>query len=157
MSLPSLGLNVELTLLRAELLYIIGNHAKHNLARLTALSRRIKELLARNGYAVEIEQVPLALDDFREHLQEDYFVYYGTWLAELVNNLRWGIQDYLAPTFQRAYTRVSDERYSYTYPASIVHNVPKEWFWRLMNHILTRPYIGRFAGSRYLRREVLRD
>lgn len=156
MWLPTLDLEAQLTVPRIEFLYILGNHAKHNLARLTRISRRIAEILEHNGYTVEPEQVPLALDDFREHLQEDYFVYYGTWLAELINNVRWGIQDYLQPIFQRAYTPGADLIYSYSYPDSIVHDAPRAWFWRLMNHVRTGPYIGRFVGSRYMKREILR-
>jgi hypothetical protein len=157
MWLPTLGLDAKLTVNRIEFLFILGNHVKHNLARLTRISRQIAELLKRNGYIVELEQIPLALDDFREHLQEDYFVYYGTWLAELTNNVRWGIQDYLMPTFQRAYRPGADLMYSYNYPDSIVHDTPRAWFWRLMNHIRSGPYIERFIGSRYMKREILRD
>jgi hypothetical protein len=89
MWLPTLSLNAQLTVQRIEFLYILGNHAKHNLSRLTRISKTIAHVLDRNGYQVAIEEIPLALDDFREHLREDYFVYYGTWLAELVNNVRW--------------------------------------------------------------------
>lgn len=157
MWLPTLGLDAQITVNRIEFLSILGNHVKHNLARLTRTSKRIAELLQGNGYTVELEQIPLALDDFREHLEEDYFVYYGTWLAELTNNVRWGIQDYLMPTFQRAYKPESDLRYSYIYPGTIVHDTPQAWFWRLMNHIRSGPYIERFVGSRYMKREMLRS
>ena len=91
---------------RIEFLFILGNHVKHNLSRLTGVSRRIAEILAGHRDQVQVEQVALALDDFGEHLGEDYFAYYGSWLAELVNNVRWGTQDYLLPTFQAAYVRV---------------------------------------------------
>ena len=156
MWLPTLELDAELTVPRIDFLYILGNHAKHNLSRLTGISRHIAEILTQHGHRVELEQVPLALDDFREHLQEDYFVYYGTWLAELINNVRWGIQDYLQETFRKAYQPSQDLMYSYSYPDSIVHAAPREWFWRLMNHIRTGPYIGRFVGSRYMKKEIIR-
>jgi hypothetical protein len=90
---------------RIEFLFILGNHVKHNLSRLTEVSRRVADILAGHGHQVQLEQVPLALDDFQEHLGEDYFAYYGSWLAELVNNVRWGIQDYVLPTFREAYVR----------------------------------------------------
>jgi hypothetical protein len=155
MWLPTLDLDAQLSVPRIDFLYILGNHAKHNLARLTRISKRIADILKRNGYTVEPEQIPLALDDFREHLQEDYFVYYGTWLAELINNVRWGIQDYLQPTFHRAYTPGVDHMYSYSYPDSIIHDSPRAWYWRLLNHVRSGPYISRFAGTRYLKREIL--
>lgn len=155
--LPTLELDAKLTVPRIEFLYILGNHAKHNLARLTGISKHIAGILAQHGHRVEVEQVPLALDDFREHLQEDYFAYYGTWLAELVNNVRWGIHDYLQPAFQRAYYRVPGEdlMYRYNYPDSITHEAPRAWFWRLMNHARGEPFLKRFVGARYMKKEVL--
>lgn len=157
MWLPTLKLDARFTVTRIEFLYILGNHAKHNLARLTGISKYISKMLARNGYTVEPDQIPLALDDFREHLQEDYFVYYGTWLAELINNVRWGMQDYLKPVFRRAYSAGVDQSHSYIYPASIVHDTPRAWFWRLMDHVRTGPHIGRFVGSTYMKKEILRS
>jgi hypothetical protein len=150
--LPTLNLEAEVSVQRSEFLYILANHAKHNLSRLTGISERIARLLERNGYRVDLYQVPLALEDFREHLQEDYFVYYGTWLAELVNNLRWGIQDYLEETFRWAYLPGEGLAYSYRYPKSISNEIPKQWFWRLMNHVRSKPYIERFAGAEYMKR-----
>jgi hypothetical protein len=56
--LSTLGLDTELTVLRIEFLF--GNHGKHNLSRLTGVSRRIAEILAGHGHQVQVEQVPLA-------------------------------------------------------------------------------------------------
>lgn len=78
--LSTLGLETELTVRRIEFLFILGNHVKHNLSRLTGVSRRIAEILAGHRDQVQVEQVALALDDFGEHLGEDYFAYYGSWL-----------------------------------------------------------------------------
>jgi hypothetical protein len=159
MWLPTLEIDATLTVSRMEFLFILGNHVKHNLSRLTGVSKRVVMLLERNGYSVKLEQVPLALDDFREHLQEDYFVYYGTWLTELLNNVRWGLQDYLHASFQRAYTKITGEdlRYTYNFPDSITDPVSRVWFWRLMNNLRREPYLKRFTGARYMKKEVLRQ
>jgi hypothetical protein len=112
-------------------------------------------MLIAHGYSVPEEQIPLALDDFREHLAENYFIYYSTWLAELLNNVRWGIQTYLTPTFTRSY-RVGPEDspvYSYEYPSDIHQDIPRQWFWRLMNNVRARPYLKKFVGARYLKEE----
>jgi len=150
--LPTLNLEATVNVERRELLFILANHVKHNLSRLTGVSESIAQLLERNGHPVAIHQVPLALDDFRERLQEDYFVYYGTWLAELVNNLRWGIQDYLGDTFRWAYVPGEELAYSYRFPQSISNEIARQWFWRLMNRVRARPYIERFAGVDYLKK-----
>jgi hypothetical protein len=154
MWIPTLNIDAQLSVSRSELVFILGNHVKHNLARLTRVSKELSDLLGAHGYSVKPEQVPLALDDIREHLQENYFVYYGTWLTELINNVRWGIHDYLQPTFATAFTRYSgdDIGYEYHYPSSITDPVAQEWFWRLMNHVRGRPFVKRFVGSRDLKK-----
>lgn len=150
--LPTLNLDIDVKITRTEFLYILANYAKHNLSRLTRISERIAKLLESNGHPVDPSQVPLALDDFREHLQEDYFVYYGTWLAELVNGLRWAIQDYLIGTFRWAYLPGQGLAYSYRYPESISSEIPRQWYWRLMNHVRSGPHVERFTGAEYLKR-----
>ena len=155
--LPTLNLEANLVVPRIEFLYIAGNQAKHNLSRLTAISKRIVKILKEHGHDVLPGHVPLALEDFREHLQEDYFVYYGTWLAELLNNVRWGLQEYLVPTFKDSYYKIHNEelRYEYRFPDSITNPIAREWFWRLMNHVRARPYLKKFCGAHYMKREIL--
>jgi hypothetical protein len=156
--LPTLDLEAHLDVPRLDFLYISGNQVKHNLSRLTGLTKRIAQTLKNHGHDVPIEHVLLALDDFREQLEEDYFVYYGTWLAELLNNIRWGLQEYLLPTFRSSYTIDPNDRprYTYKYPDSITNEVARAWFWRLMNNVRKEPYLKRFAGAHYMKKDVLR-
>ena len=155
MWLPTLGLEADIEVSCLDFIAISGNHCKHNLSRLTSVSKKIYEILDANGYSVPLEQIPLALDDFREHLQENYFIYYGTWLGEMLNNIRWGIQNYLQPTYRAAYTKddPKDIIYRYEYPLAIKQDIPRQWFWRLMNNIRTGPYLKKFAGSHYLKKQ----
>lgn len=153
--LPTLDIEAKLFVSRLEFLSISGNHSKHNLSRLTGVSRDVAKILNDNGYSVSEEQIPLALDDFREHLSENYFIYYGTWLCELLNDIRWGLQSYLQPIFRRSYRVVSDDtvQYRYEYPPNIQADVARQWYWRLMNNVRTQPYLKKFKGSRYLKGE----
>jgi hypothetical protein len=153
--LPTLSTNAKISVSRLEFLKISGNQSKHNLSRLTGVSRGVAKILTENGYSVSEEQIPLVLDDFREHLSENYFIYYGTWLSELVNNIRWALQTYLMPAFAHAYkTEDYDSRiYRYEYPSDIQSEVPKQWFWRLMNNVRTGPYLKKFTGAHYLKQE----
>lgn len=153
--LPTIDTNSKILVSRLEFLNISGNHLKHNLSRLTGVSRDITKILKEHGYHVFEEQIPLALEDFREHLVENYFAYYGTWLSELLNNIRWGIQTYLLPTYYASYVKDPNDniRYYYEYPAHLQNDVPRQWFWRLMNNVRTGPYLKRFTGHRYLKQE----
>ena len=106
---------------------------------------------------VEERSIPLALSEFREHLTEDYFNYYGTQIAALTNEVRWALREYLLPVFERAYVSdVGATRYRYECPASINDAVAREWFWRLMNHVRSGPLIRKFTTPSYLQREPLR-
>jgi hypothetical protein len=73
-----------------------------------------------------------------------------------MNNVRWGIQKYLLPTYKTSFTPdVSGGlKYDYLYPPSIANMVPREWFWRLMNNVRKGPYLKPFVGSRYMKRET---
>jgi len=156
--LPTLNINALIRVPRRELLFIAGNQSKHNLSRLTGVSRRVAEILRQGGHNVPFELIPLALDDFSEHLHEDYFVYYGTWLAEHVVTIRWGVQAYLAPIYRRAYRAPLDGslQYSYEMPPGISHALGKEWFWRLMNLVRRGPNVQPIQAAHYLKAPVLR-
>lgn len=151
--LPTLDLQARLSISNLDLITISGNHSKHNLSRLTGVSRIVASVLRDHGYQVDDEMLPLALDDFRDHLAENYFVYYSTWLAELLNHIRWGLQTYLQPTFDASIRREPDGRYRYEYPLSITSKIPRQWFWRLMNNVRREPNLKKFKGARYLKNE----
>lgn len=151
--LPTLDINAKINISRLDYLNITGNHSKHNLSRLTGVSRDVARMLSEHGYSVPEEQIPLALDDFREHLAENYFVYYSTWLAELLNNIRWGLQSYLTPVFVTSYKSdpTDPPMYRYEYPSEITSPIAREWFWRLMNNVRSRPYIKKFSAAHYFK------
>ncbi|KVN04808.1 MULTISPECIES: hypothetical protein [unclassified Burkholderia] len=152
--LPTLNIEARVTVSCMDLLTIAGNQSKHNLSRLTGVCRRIAQILGDQDYAVTLDMMPLALDDFREHLNENFFVYHGTWLAELLNNVRWGIQTYLAPTFRWSYREQITELpgiYRYEYPVAIQSKIAQHWFWRLMNNVRSGPIFKRFDGAHYLK------
>ena len=156
--LPSLNVEARLSVPRFQFRVIAGNQAKHNISRLTSVSKVIANMLEEHGYSVALERIPLALDDFREHLHDDYFIYYGSWLAELLNDVRWGLYRYLLPTFQRSFTPDPSGGviYSYRYPDAIPGEIPKEWFWRLMNLCRGEPFVKPFTVAEYMKKEVLR-
>ncbi len=152
--LPALSIEAEIEITRMEFLKISGNQSKHNISRLTGVSKQIHKILSEHNYNVPIELIPLALEDFQEHLNENYFIYYGTWMAQLLNDVQWGIQRYLEPTYISCY-RQGDDRlsYKYGYPAAFEHEVSKQWFWRLMNHVRSGPYVKPFSAPSILKEQ----
>lgn len=154
MWLPTLDIEATIEISRMECLHISGNQSKHNISRLTGVSKAIHNILESHGYRVPLELIPLALEDFEEHLNEDYFIYYGTWIVELLNNIRWGLYRYLLPTYGVSHRMRKDGfRYIYKYPDGIHNDISKLWFWRLMNHIRRGPLLKEFIGSSSLKKQ----
>lgn len=156
--LPNIQLEVSLNVPRLQLLFISGNQAKHNISRLTGLSKKIQEMLRNHGHDVPLEQVPLILENFTEHLDDNFFIYYGTWLSELLNNIRWGIQQYLLPTYHACYNsmpEIDDRKYEYTYPEPVQGEIAKSWFWRMMEHIRSKPYVKQFTAGKHMKLESI--
>lgn len=152
--LPTIDLNVHLTVTHHQLLRISGNQAKHNPSRLSAVSQEVQALLAERGHQVPIDMIPFVLGDLREHLSENHFIYYATWITELLNDIRWGIQTYLAPVYARSYRSNPDIPFHYRFeaPAGITAKSNTHmWFHDLMNQVRAKPIIPRFRASRFLR------
>lgn len=152
--LPTLNQTVAINAPRSLFLSIAGNVAKHNISKLATISRQIQKLLKDANINVLLEYVPLVIDEFSSHLSGDYFLYYCSWLTALMNDVRWGIQAYLAPVYENALHSVPGDRYAYgyRYPANIVNKIPREWFWRLMNNVRTKPFIEQFSVSDNLKK-----
>lgn len=145
--LPTINIEAKIEITRMKFLEISGNHSKHNLSRLTDVSKQIHQVLTEYDYDVPIELIPLALEDFQEHLDENYFIYYGTWMTQLLNDVRWGIQRYLEPTYTSCFKQDRDGfSYKYEYPDEFENEIAKQWFWRLMNHIRSAPYVKKFSA-----------
>jgi len=155
--LGNIDADVRLNVTRLQLLRISGNQAKHNLARLTFVSRDLHALLAEHGYDVPIEKIPFALDDLREHLSENLFLYYGGWIAELMNNLAWAIHRYITPLYCRSYRSLDGEMegmYRFEPPHGVEPNtVEHAWFHNLMNYARRNPHVQPFRTSRFLREQ----
>lgn len=153
--LPTLSINTRLAVTRLQLLQIAGNQAKHNPSRLAGVSFRLRELLLAHGHDVPLESIPFVLDDFRDHLHNNFFIYYATWIGELLNNVWWGIQTYLEPTLHSCivYEAGDPPRYRYDFPAGIDDKSAREWFWQLMNSTRRRPYVTPFKCARYLKEQ----
>ena len=145
--LPSLSSNAKLTIDRLDFLSISGNQSKHNLWRLTGVSDRLGKIFSTNGYTLTREEIQLALADFREHFDDNYVAYYCTWLAEMLNNVRWGVQDYLE--YELSIRRPEEQ-----YPNLVDHRIARQWYIRLMSKTRAKPYLQRFIGSSVFKSEA---
>lgn len=155
--LGEINVNAKLSVTRLQLLKIAGNQAKHNMSRLTGVCEQVQKLLGDNGYDVPFELMPFALEDLRAHLGKNMFIYYGSWLAELLNELTWALYRYVQPIYQRQI--VFEEGplpgfYRYEPLAGIDPKSPAHsWLYRLLNEARCAPYIPSFRASHYLKQK----
>lgn len=145
---PSINVNVRLRLRRRDFVSICGNISKHNPARLTQKARQLQTLLQQHDVSVDLTDALRALDDFHERFHNDVLVYHATYIAEMLNRIRWAIQEYLLPRYRRSYVppaSEADPRYSFRFPADLANRYARERFWDLMNSVRALPWIPQFA------------
>ena len=159
MLLPGVGvetdLETDLELTRLELVKVGGNICRHNVLRSVRIAKTVKQLLCKSGTPVSLDRALLVLSDINKWLHENVFLYHSSSIAEFLNNIRWGIYEYLKPELEKS--RVTDEEilgcpsWKYTYPDEVESDYAKECYWELMNEISHKPYIRKFKTTEYLK------
>ncbi len=101
---------------------------------------------------VSIEEALLTRDDFYGHMYT-IFAYHSTTIAEFLNDLPWGIYQYLQPEFHRSFRRIPEDRwrYEFQYPDGIDLEFARQCYWNLMNHVRSEPYMQPFQGTKWLK------
>ena len=152
--LPSIDADVILKLRRKEFIAICGNVAKHNPSRLTRKAERLQKLLEAAGVTIGPRDALRALGDFHDRFHRDILIYHATYLAQLLNDIRWGIHEYLQSVYQSAYVPPmpgAGTHYSFRYPNGLDDPFARDRFWELMNGVRSGPWIQRFTADPVLR------
>ena len=152
--LPSIDNKTSLLIKRIEFIKICGNISKHNFTRLSGVAKELISILKRNEINISFEDSLLFLDYFYERYHIDIFGYHSSTIAEFLNNIRWGIYEYLLPEFCQSidYEGIKHpKKYHYTYPKEINNNFTRNCYWDLMNKVRSKPYMRKFKVTRYLK------
>jgi hypothetical protein len=151
--LPSIELKTDVRVKRFAFIKTCGNIGKHNFARLSRVVADICDILEANGNKVSVDQGYLIIEEFYEWFHDNVFAYHSSAIAEFLNNIRWGIYDYLKPEFRRSFTREPGDSimYRFKYPAGSEHPTGKSMYWDLMNDVRSEPYMPRFEVTRFLK------
>lgn len=153
--LPSIELETNLSIKRIEFIKICGNISKHNFSRLSGVIRDLRDIFDRNEITLTEEKSLLILDEFYEWFHTNIFNYHSSAIAEFLNNIGWGIYEYLLPEFQQSIVYEENNElpgmYHYTYPKEINNTFAKSCYWDLMNEVRSKPYIEKFQVSKYLK------
>ncbi|MDP2720148.1 MAG: hypothetical protein Q8P44_10070 [Dehalococcoidia bacterium] len=148
--LQSIDKDTRLKIKRLDFLKMTGNISKHNYLRAIGVAKDLKGILSKSGITVDINEALLALAEFYERFHEDILNYHSSTIAEFLNNIRWGIYDYLQPEFNKSivWEGGSPPKYHYTYPKEIQSEFAKACYWELMNEVGRKPYMRKFKVPR---------
>jgi len=152
--LPTISTETTLRVRRIMLVKMCGNILKHNFLRSVGVANELREVLQQSKVSVTLHEALLTLDDLYERWGADILRYHGSTLAEFLNNIRWGIYDYMRPEFSRSFTRIEGDaygRYEYKYPSNLTAEFAKECYWNLMNDVRSTPYVRRFKVPEVLK------
>lgn len=154
--LSSIDLETDLSIKRVEFIKICGNISKHNFSRLSGVVRELQNIFTKNSITLTDDQALVIIEEFYQWFHHDIFSYHSSAIAEFLNNIRWGIFEYLQPEFKQSivYDPIEGDgiaRYHYTYPEEIKSDFAKHCYWELMNDIRAKPYMEKFHITEYLK------
>lgn len=151
--LPSLDLEIEIHIPRFLLLKIVGNVSKHNSLRSVGVAGDLQRLLQRAGKTVELYEAMLVQEEIYETFHDSVCVYHVSTIAEFLNRLSWGIQNYLKPEYSRSFTPGDggSPYYKFQYPNELEHPYAKTCYWNLMNQIRSGPIFEPFTVTEHLK------
>lgn len=155
MWLPSINLGLDLKIQRIDAVKIAGNICKHNVLKSVRTLRSFQTILASNNVEVDLKHALQTMDELYEWLHTDKFIALGNAIVEFINNIRWGIHDYLQPEYQRSRVTHSDGiGYHYTYPDDVKDELAQSNYWALMNKVRSQPYLQRFEVPEFWKNRV---
>jgi hypothetical protein len=145
----SLNLQLSLPLTRQDIVYFAGNMSKHHFGHLSAVIGKIYKLMDDQNRPRH-DLIP-ALESVYEQLHDNILNYHGSAISEMLNNIRWGIHDYLEPEFNRTYRKTDGIFYEFEIPEEIKADFARSCYWDLMNSVRGKPYINRFTVNEILK------
>jgi hypothetical protein len=149
--LPSIDTQTKVKLSRLIFIKICGDISKHNFLRSMGPAEDLREILANSGVSITLDDALPALADFYQWFHTDILNYHSSAIAEFLNNIRWGIYEYLQPEFKQSIVWERPPMYRFTYPLGLASKLAKQCYWELMNEIRSPPYVRRFVVTEWLK------
>ncbi len=110
-------------------------------------------MLKPSTVSLTLDEAVLALQDFFERFHTNIFNCHASTIAECLNEIRWGVYEYLLPEYRRSYTLDAGDPpgYSFSYPTGLHADFAKTLYWDLMNGIRRKPIVERFTVTKNLK------
>ena len=150
---PSIRLETSIQTPRHQYIKMCGDISKHNFLRSAGVAEKLQCILASQGTPIELDAAMLPLEDFYEWFHSHVLNYHSSTIAEFLNNIRWGIYEYLQPEFQRSIVWEAGDppMYRFTYPATVVSGFGRQCYWNLLNEVRNPPYVRKFEVTKWLK------
>ncbi len=150
---PSIEVQTDISIQRILFIKICGDIAKHNFSRLDRNVDRLIKILRENDIEIDEGQGFVLLPEFYDWFHNNIFAYHATMIAEHLNNIRWGIFEYLLPEFARSFEIIDAETrmYKFNFPENCQNALAQAMYWNLMNQVRSRPWFPKFETSQFLR------
>ncbi|WP_413212992.1 hypothetical protein [Paraburkholderia kururiensis] len=142
--LGTIGVAADISMPRVRYIKICGDIAKHNFSRLQSNVGKIMRTLKDAGTTISVSDGFKAIPDFYEWFHDNVFTYHCGYIAEMLNNLLWGIYRYVLPEFRRSHVKTDNTLYRFDYPPGCEHDFARSAYWQLMNCVRSKPYIPEF-------------
>lgn len=115
----------------------------------------MKNILRDAGCEVGLEDALRAMSDFYERFHDDIFMYHSSTIAELLNNIQWGIYEYLLPFYRQVLVKENSDAVEYDYRRhpEIVSDFAFSLYWDLLNWVRRGRIVERFSASKYLKKQ----
>ena len=154
---PTLDLEIDLRITRRDLVTMSGNQTKHNFTQQTRQAEKLRKILKDNRQQFRFDECLIALPDFYKQVYNDIFLYHSSTMAASLNDIRWGIYEYVRRERQECteswpFDSSGQLAYRYHFPAEIKTPLGEHYYSELMNDVRARPPIPRFVVSDSLRR-----
>ena len=151
--LSSINVNAVLSMPRQQFIRMTGNLSKHGFLRTYRVAAELQGLLAASRSDVTLHEASLGLSDLYDRFHSDVLAYHASTLAEFLNNIRWGIYEYLRPAYGESFSWAGDgpPNYRFAFPSDVEHPYARQVFWDLMNAVRSKPCMGRFRVTRWLK------
>lgn len=151
---PTIERNGPLKVRRKSYLKMCGTISKHGFTRLGSIVKNIKTILSENGTDITDGQSYRTIPEFQEWFYDNVFSASATRVAWHLNEIRWGIYNYIWKEFRRsykpAYSAGKLQNYTYDIPSNIDDSMVIAIYWDLMNDAHSPPYFHRFSVDRYV-------
>ena len=153
---PTLGLVLDIRVNRLKSLSMTGNISKHNVTRLSDAANKLLEIFKQNGKTVALDECYAALPEFQELFHDHAFIYQSSYIVQMLNDLRWGIHEYLLPEFERSCVPIRGEagrqyHVKFNIPVSFENEFSKDSYRLLMQLVNKEPIIKSFGVNASMR------